>query len=151
MDGDLIRELLDHEFDDEKAVGYPKIYKWDYENNKLVTILDPKGTLSNNWKKGTPCIQADILGDWREEAVWRNEDDTELRIYTTTDLTDHKFYTFMHDSVYRLSVAFQNTAYNQCTQTGFYIGPEMDKPPVPNNEYVRGINIPEFTEDIDEI
>ena len=32
-DGDLIRELLDHEFDDEKAVGYPKIYKWDYENN----------------------------------------------------------------------------------------------------------------------
>ncbi len=76
-DGDLIRELLDHEFDDEKAVGYPKIYKWDYENNKLVTILDPKGTLSNNWKKGTPCIQADILGDWREEAVWRNEDDTE--------------------------------------------------------------------------
>ena len=52
---------------------------------------------------------------------------------------------------YRLSVAFQNTAYNQCTQTGFYIGPEMDKPPVPNNEYVRGINIPEFTEDIDEI
>lgn len=150
-DGDLIRELLDHEFDDEKAVGYPKIYKWDYENNKLVTILDPKGTLSNNWKKGTPCIQADILGDWREEAVWRNEDDTELRIYTTTDLTDHKFYTFMHDSVYRLSVAFQNTAYNQCTQTGFYIGPEMDKPPVPNNEYVRGINIPDFTEDIDEI
>ena len=125
--------------------------KWDYENNKLVTILDPKGTLSNNWKKGTPCIQADILGDWREEAVWRNEDDTELRIYTTTDLTDHKFYTFMHDSVYRLSVAFQNTAYNQCTQTGFYIGPEMDKPPVPNNEYVRGINIPDFTEDIDEI
>ena len=57
----------------------------------------------------------------------------------------------MHDSVYRLSVAFQNTAYNQCTQTGFYIGPEMDKPPVPNTEYVRGINIPEFTEDIDEI
>lgn len=149
-DGDLIRELLDHEFDDEKSVGYPKIYKWDYENNKLVTILDPKGTLSNNWKKGTPCIQADILGDWREEAVWRNEDDTELRVYTTTELTDHKFYTFMHDSVYRLSVAFQNTAYNQCTQTSFYIGPEMEKQPLANNEYVRGINIPDFTEDIED-
>ncbi len=150
-DGDLIRELLDHEFDEKTETGYPKIYKWDYKNNKLVTILDPKGTLSNNWKKGTPCIQADILGDWREEAVWRNEDDTELRIYTTTDITHHKFYTFMHDSVYRLSVAFQNTAYNQCTQTGFYIGPEMDENiPVPNNEYVRGINIPDFTENIDE-
>ncbi len=150
-DGDLIRELLDHEFDEKTEKGYPKIYKWDYENNKLVTILDPKGVLSNNWKKGTPCIQADILGDWREEAVWRNEDDTELRVYMSTDLTNHKFYTLMHDSVYRLSVAFQNTAYNQCTQTGFYIGPEMDENiPVPNSEYVGGINIPDFTEDIDE-
>lgn len=148
-DGDLIRELLDHEFDDKKEVGYPKIYKWDYENNKLITILNPSGVLSNNWKKGTPCIQADIIGDWREEAVWRNEDNTELRIYTTTELTDKKLYTLMHDSVYRLSVAFQNTAYNQCPQTGFYIGPEMEKPPVPRNEYVRGENIPDFTENID--
>ena len=57
----------------------------------------------------------------------------------------------MHDSVYRLSVAFQNTAYNQCTQTSFYIGPEMDeKLPVPMNEYVQGTNFPDFTEDIDE-
>ncbi|MCH5211145.1 MAG: hypothetical protein J1F01_09325 [Oscillospiraceae bacterium] len=150
-DGDLIRELLDHEFDEETEIGYPKIYKWDYENNKLVTILNPSGVLSNNWKKGNPCIQADILGDWREEAVWRNEDDTELRIYMNTEVTHHKFYTFMHDSVYRLSVAFQNTAYNQCTQTSFYIGPEMDENiPVPNNEYVRGINIPDFTENIDD-
>ena len=149
-DGDLLRELLDHEFDDEKGYGYPKIYKWDYENNKLVTILDPAGTLSNNWKKGTPCIQADILGDWREEAIWRNADDTELRVYTTTHLTDHKFYTLMHDYVYRLSVAFQNTAYNQCTQTSFYIGPEMDTNiPVPNNDYVNGTPLPDFTEEID--
>lgn len=147
-DGDLLRELLDHEFDDEKGVGYPKIYKWDYENNKLVTILDAAGTLSNNWKKGHPCMQADILGDWREEAIWRSADDTELRIYTTTDVTHHKFYTLMHDSLYRCSVAWQNTAYNQCTQTSFYIGPEMDKPPVPNNEYVQGTPMPDFTEDI---
>lgn len=151
-DGDLLRELLDHEFDDEKGYGYPKIYKWDYENNKLVTILDPAGTLSNNWKKGHPCIQADIIGDWREEAVWRSTDDTELRIYTTTDLTEHKFYTLMHDSLYRCSVAYQNTAYNQCTQTSFYIGPDMkEKPPVPANEYVNGTPLPDFTEDIDEI
>jgi hypothetical protein len=48
-----------------------------------------------------------------------------------------------------LSVAFQNTAYNQCTQTGFYIGPEMEKQPVPNNEYVRGEELPDFTEDVE--
>jgi hypothetical protein len=149
-DGDLLRELLDHEFDDELGTGYPKIYKWDYENNKLVTVLDAAGTFSNNWKKGHPCIQADILGDWREEAVWRSQDDTELRIYVSTDITEHKFYTLMHDSLYRCAVAYQNTAYNQCPQTSFYIGPDMDgMPPVPDNEYVRGEIMPDFTEDID--
>lgn len=148
-DGDLLRELLDHEFSAELKAGRPKIYKWDYENSKLITLLSPEGVLSNNYTKGTPCIQADILGDWREEAVWRSDDNTELRIYTTTIPTEHRFYTLMHDSVYRTSVAFQNTAYNQCTQTGFYIGPEMDEIPVPEHEYVRGELLPEFTEDID--
>lgn len=151
-DGDLLRELLDHDMNvrETRAIaGHPKIYKWDYENSKLITLLAPEGVFSNNYTKGTPCIQADILGDWREEVVWRSEDNTELRIYTTTHLTDHKFYTLMHDSVYRTSVAFQNTAYNQCTQTGFYIGPEMDTNlPVPENDYVRGKILPEFTEDI---
>ena len=148
-DGDLLRELLDHEFDPELKAGRPKIYKWDYENNKLVTICSPEGVLSNNYTKGTPCIQADIIGDWREEAVWRSDDNTELRVYTTTIPTEYRFYTLMHDSVYRTSVAYQNTAYNQCTQTGFYIGPEMDELPIPDNEYVRGEILPEFTEDID--
>lgn len=151
-DGDLLRELLDHDMDVREKrdiAGHPKIYKWDYENSKLITLLAPEGVFSNNYTKGTPCIQADILGDWREEVVWRSEDNKELRIYTTTHLTDYKFYTLMHDSVYRTSVAFQNTAYNQCTQTGFYIGPEMDTNiPVPENDYVRGKLIPEFTEEI---
>lgn len=146
-DGDLIRELLDHDWDGKRGIG--QIYKWDYENNKLDVILDTKTAYSNNHTKGNPCIQADILGDWREEAVWRNEDSTELRIYTTTHLTNHKFYTLMHDSVYRLSVAWQNTAYNQPPHTGFYIGDDMEEIPVPNHEYVNGINIPEFTEDIE--
>ncbi len=148
-DGDLLRELLDHEFSAELKAGRPKIYKWDYENSRLETILSPEGVLSNNYTKGTPCIQADIIGDWREEAVWRNDDNTELRIYTTTIPTEYRFYTLMHDSVYRMSAAFQNTAYNQCTQTGFYIGPEMDDIPVPEHDYVRGELLPEFTEDID--
>ena len=55
----------------------------------------------------------------------------------------------MHDPVYRLGVAWQNTAYNQPPHTGFYIGETMKKPPVPENTYVRGENIPEFTEEID--
>jgi fibronectin type 3 domain-containing protein len=148
-DGDLLRELLDYEMTDIErketpGTGTPKIYKWNWEASKLETILNPVGTYCMRATNGTPCIQADIFGDWREEVIWPNEDSTELRIYTTSHLTDHKFYTLMHDPVYRLGVAWQNVAYNQPPHTGFYIGDEMEKPPVPMNEYVRGENIPDF-------
>jgi rhamnogalacturonan endolyase len=43
-----------------------------------------------------------------------------------------RFYTFMHDPVYRLSVAWQNVAYNQPTQTGFYMGEGMAAPSRPS-------------------
>lgn len=147
-DGDLLRELLDHEFIKDKWVGIPKIYKWNWETEQLDTVLSADDCYSNNGTKGNPCIQADILGDWREEAVWRSKDSTELRVYTTTDITNHKFYTLMHDDVYRLSVAWQNTAYNQPPHTGFYIGPEMEKPPVPKHDYVQGEIMPDFVDEI---
>ena len=38
----------------------------------------------------------------------------------------------MHDPQYRLSVAWQNVAYNQPTQPGFYLGHEMKSAPRPN-------------------
>ena len=38
----------------------------------------------------------------------------------------------MHDPVYRLSVAWQNTAYNQPAHPGFYLGNGMKTPPHPN-------------------
>ena len=81
--------------------------------------------------KSTPCLCADILGDWREEVIWRTTDGKELRIYTTTIPTAHRLYTLMHDPIYRLSVAYQNVGYNQPTQTGFYLGDGMSPPPRP--------------------
>jgi fibronectin type 3 domain-containing protein len=136
-DGDLQRELLDHKWlGKEVGKGIGVIYKWDWEKEELVTILDTKDAYSNNGTKGNPCIQADLFGDWREEVIWRNEDSTELRVYTTTDLTEHKFYTLMHDHVYRLGIAWQNVAYNQPPHTGFYIGKNMKKPPIPRSRYI---------------
>ena len=38
----------------------------------------------------------------------------------------------MHDPQYRLSVAWQNVAYNQPTQAGFYLGHGMKGVPRPN-------------------
>ena len=131
-DGDLLRELLDHDYDVETGIGVGKIDKWDYENGRLVNLLTADGTRSNNGTKGNPCLQADILGDWREEVIWRTDDSTALRIYTTTEITDHRIYTLMHDPNYRLAIAWQNVAYNQPPHPGFFLGHNMEKPPVPN-------------------
>ncbi|MCM3725717.1 rhamnogalacturonan lyase [Neobacillus cucumis] len=138
-DGDLLRELLDHDYEIETGIGVGKIDKWDYENGRLVNLLTADGTRSNNGTKGNPCLQADILGDWREEVIWRTDDSTALRIYTTTDITDHRIYTLMHDPNYRLAIAWQNVAYNQPPHPGFYLGHNMEKPPVPNIYEVKPI------------
>ncbi|MEC1449399.1 rhamnogalacturonan lyase [Bacillus haynesii] len=129
-DGDLLRELLDHDW--KEPAGIPKIDKWDYHSGRLVNLLTADGTLSNNWTKGTPVLQANLFGDWREDVVFRTVRSDALRIYTTTELTEHRFYTFMHDPVYRLGVAWQNVAYNQPPHPGFYLGTGMKKPPRPN-------------------
>lgn len=92
---------------------------------------------SNNGTKATPNLSADILGDWREEVIFRTLDNTRLRIFTTTTITPHKMYTLMHDDVYRNAIIWQNTGYNQPPHAGFYIGADMDIPPaspVYNNE-----------------
>lgn len=116
-DADLTRELLDRNV----------IMKWDWENNKQDTLLVAHGCRSNNGTKATPVLSADLFGDWREEVIWRSEDNSELRIYTTTIPTKHRFVTLMHDPVYRLSVAWQNVAYNQPPHPSFYIGEDMEK------------------------
>ncbi|WP_255286578.1 MULTISPECIES: rhamnogalacturonan lyase [unclassified Bacillus (in: firmicutes)] len=138
-DGDLLRELLDHDYDIDTGIGVGKIDKWDYENGRLVNLLTADGTRSNNGTKGNPCLQADILGDWREEVIWRTDDSTALRIYTTTDITDHRIYTLMHDPNYRLAIAWQNVAYNQPPHPGFFLGHNMEKPPVPNIYEVKPV------------
>ncbi|MBN2181572.1 MAG: rhamnogalacturonan lyase [Sedimentisphaerales bacterium] len=116
-DGDLLRELLDSNRIDKHGLG---------------RLLTAAGCSSNNGTKSTPVLCADILGDWREEVIWRTDNNQQLRIYTTTIPTEYRFYTLMHDPVYRLSVAWQNVAYNQPTQPGFYLGADMQPPPQPN-------------------
>ncbi len=121
-DGDVLREILDG----------AAIDKWDYANGTTNRLFTAEGCSRNNGTKSNPCLCADILGDWREELICRTSDNAELRIYTTTIPTDRRFYTFMHDPIYRLSVAWQNVAYNQPTQPGFYLGEGMATPPSPN-------------------
>jgi len=121
-DADPLRELLDK----------TTISKWDWENKKTVNLFSPEGVVSNNGTKATPCLTADLLGDWREEVIWRAEDDSELRIFTTTIPAENRMYTLMHNPQYRLAIAWQNVAYNQPPHPDFYLGAGMKKPHRPN-------------------
>lgn len=122
-DGDELSEILNGTF----------IGKWDYLNQTTHKLLDAReyGCVSNNGTKQNPVLSADIFGDWREEMIVRSADNKELRIFSTTIPTNRRFYTFMHDPQYRLSIAWQNVAYNQPPHTSFYIGPGMKDPPKP--------------------
>ncbi|WP_278236395.1 fibronectin type III domain-containing protein [Isoptericola sp. AK164] len=134
-DGDLLSEIGDHDWDGDAGVGVPTIAKWDYENAEEVEIYRAEGTFSNNYTKGTPALQADLFGDWREEIVSRTEDSTALRISTTVIPTEHRLRTLMSDSQYRLAVAWQNTGYNQPPHTSYFIGEGMETPDAPRLAY----------------
>jgi len=99
------------------------------------TLLTCASCSGNNGTKETPTLTADLLGDWREEIVWRNGNS--LMVYTTTDVTTNRMYTLMHDPTYRSQVSFEQSAYNQPPHTGFRIAENMNPPPVPNISVVH--------------
>ena len=126
-DGDLLREIVD------KTV----IAKWhpDTKNSDILLSAynyDNMSLKSNNGTKSNPCLIADILGDWREEIIWRNSENTELVIFSTPYSTTERIFTLMHDPLYRTSIAWQNVGYNQPAHTGFYLGHGMTTPKTPN-------------------
>jgi rhamnogalacturonan endolyase len=127
-DGDLLREILDRN----------RIDKWDWERGTLTNIFTADGCVANNGSKATPVLSGDILGDWREEVIWRTPDNKELRIYTTTIPTTNRFATLMHDPQYRLAIAWQNVGYNQPPHPGFYLGDGM-KPPLKQNIVINRV------------
>jgi len=111
-DGDLQDELLDG----------TKCDKWNGNGvNRLITF---KGNACNG-TKNTPCLSADLFGDWREEVIFHDGD--KIYIYTTTIESKYRLFTLMHDPVYRCGIAWQNSSYNQPPHLGFYIGDGVDK------------------------
>ena len=108
-DADPLAELLDH----------VSISKWNWNAESTDLLLKAEGVVSNNGTKGNPCLSGDILGDWREEVIWPSEDQTELRIYSTTIPAVDRRATWMNDRQYRLAIAWQNVAYNQPPHSSF--------------------------------
>lgn len=122
-DGDAYDELLDG----------TTITKW---SSSGVTELGVFATVSSqktftslgmnpascNGTKATPCLQADLFGDWREEVIWWNSSDpSQLYIVSSATATKFRVPTLMHDHTYRMGIAWQNCAYNQPPHLGYYL------------------------------
>ena len=114
-DGDAQEELLND----------ITISKWDKGNISTLSLAASRATgspASCNSTKATPCLQADIFGDWREEVIlWNSTDASSINVYSSTYTTNYRVPTLMHDHVYRLGVAWQNVAYNQPPHLGYYL------------------------------
>ncbi|MCD8391294.1 MAG: hypothetical protein LUD03_05600 [Firmicutes bacterium] len=119
-DGDLLSELLDN----------VTVSKWNWEDKTVDEIFTADGCASNSGTKAVPVAAADLFGDWREEIVFKTEDETEIRIYSTAIPTQYRITTLMHDSYYRACVATQSNHYNQPSNLSYYLGAETTKIPV---------------------
>ena len=113
-DGDLMDELLD-------GTTISK-YNGSVLGVGSTPIANLGSPASCNGTKSTPCLSADIFGDWREELIlWSTTDNATLNIYTTTTTTKYRVPTLMHDHTYRMGICWQNTAYNQPPHLGYYL------------------------------
>lgn len=111
-DDDLYEELLDGN----------KIDKWN--GNGTIRLTTLSGNTCNG-TKNTPNLQADILGDWREEVILWNGTTNNLVLYTPTTKTNYRVPTLMHDHTYRMAICWQNSAYNQPPHLGYYLPDTM--------------------------
>jgi len=139
-DGDLLRELLDHERVS-KYIPLPNVSRqggegseetltgtpYDFSGSKsCVTLMKMDECAFNNGTKSNPALCADVLGDWREEVLTRTKDNRHLRLYITPIPTKYRFHTFLSDPVYRHSLVMQNVGYNQPTNVGFFFGADLE-------------------------
>lgn len=95
--------------------------------NGKENLSDWGNSASCNGTKATPCLQADLFGDWREEIVlYDTSDRSHLNIFTTSIPTDYRIPTLMHDHIYRMGICWQNVSYNQPPHVSYYM-PDREK------------------------
>jgi rhamnogalacturonan endolyase len=111
------------------------------KTGKLWRLMNFENTYVINGSKCVPCLQADILGDWREEIVLPARGDKELRLFLSPCDTPYRFWTMLEDPPYRESVAAQNAGYNQPPQPGFYFGPDL----LGHGIWWRGMYLPKWS------
>ena len=120
-DGDEFEELLDDVVISKwkGSTGTTSALGLGFNRNALAAFGSPA---SCNSTKVTPCLTADLFGDWREEVIyWSKSDTASINIYSSAITTQYRVPTLMHDHMYRMGVAWQNVAYNQPPHLGYYL------------------------------
>lgn len=123
-DGDLLDELFDGSYDKATGKYNPEITKRasGLTSNAQTWTFNQYNAQACNTTKATPCLQADILGDWREELLlWDGENSSDLMLFTTTIASAYRVPCLMQDHNYRMAIAWQNVGYNQPPHLGFYL------------------------------
>ncbi len=125
-DGDMQDELFDGRYNSGEGKAYPELTY----NDGIAIDFSKYNAQTCNTTKANPCLSADILGDWREEIIlWDGNNSSDLLIFTTTSPSEYKIGCLMEDHVYRMGVAWQNVAYNQPPHLGFYLPDRYDLAP----------------------
>lgn len=121
-------QTFDGRYDKDTGKCAPRILCFNTATNSIATFMEfaQYGNPSAcNTTKATPCLQADILGDWREELIMYEYESNwdastcKLLIYSTPEPTEHKVTCLMQDHIYRMGIAWQNSSYNQPPHLGY--------------------------------
>ncbi|MCR5163201.1 MAG: rhamnogalacturonan lyase [Thermoguttaceae bacterium] len=116
-DGDLQDELLDR----------GNIDSW--QTGRLATFWKMNHSRTINGTKENPNLQADLLGDWREEVIlYNSENPAQINIFSTTIPTRYRVPCLMTDHLYRMSIVWQNVGYNQPPHLGRFLPETVSDP-----------------------
>ena len=92
------------------------IYNWGGSDFSTIASFDKA---SCNTTKRTPNLSCDLFGDWREEVILH--DDNSIYIYSSSMPTNYKVPCLLTDHIYRMGIAWQQSAYNQPPHLGYYL------------------------------
>lgn len=126
--GDPYDQTFDGRMDSNTKLYAPRIRTFNSASGNIVTFQEFKdygAPQAANYTKATPCLQADFLGDWREELIMMGYEadysasTCQLMIFSTPEPTAYKVPCLMQDHVYRMGIVWQNSSYNQPPHLGY--------------------------------
>lgn len=126
-DNQLDREIV------QTSDSHHNVYIQDFYKGRLIEIAKLSGWRYVTVYAKRAAFWGDIIGDWREELVLLNKENgvcVGIVGFTTDYTTDiDNIYCLQEDPAYRMQCTTKG--YYQSPNTGFYLGYDMPRPPLP--------------------